>query len=48
MATWCIVSLKTNTIATIDLGTAAAFSGLVAGKVAQKWVEMKECVTETK
>ena len=43
IATWCIVSIKTLAIATIDMGTAVAFSGLIAGKVAQKWVEDKKC-----
>ena len=42
IATWCFVSIKTLAIATIDMGTAVAFSGLIAGKVAQKWVEEKK------
>ena len=43
ISTWCIISLRTLSIAAIDMGTAAAFSGLIAGKVAQKWVEGKDC-----
>ena len=42
ISTWCIISLKTMSIAAIDMGTAAAFSGLIAGKVAQAWVEEKK------
>lgn len=42
IATWSVISIKTLSIAEIDMGTAVAFSGLIAGKVAQKWVEEKK------
>lgn len=41
VATWAIISIRNLAIAEIDMGTAAAFSGLIAGKVAQRWVEEK-------
>lgn len=36
---WGVISIRTNTIQAVDVGTAVAFMGLLGSKVVQKWIE---------